>query len=209
MVARVRVLLLALAAALLLAGTGQAPPPWRDGDARGAAPRWVDGWTEPDATEGEPRRPMDAAAQPSSSRSGVPLTPRFVDIAHAANVTHPCCTNLSARVNATDPDDSGFYDTADARAAANGTTPRNVTVPRLGPYPAERVDLPNATWEAEATARAWDSYVSDSFDRLTLDVLARLEHEGVPYGYRLTLDCTDADPVAYGPEDCVWTLTPA
>lgn len=80
----------------------------------------------------------------------------WIDGEHEGDVSDPCCGRFRVHANASDPDDSGLYDSALGNATTNWTSPQ-----RAPPLP--------VSYEAAlaANARAWDSTERDAFDNAT------------------------------------------
>lgn len=143
-----------------------------------------------------------APAPSASALLPLPVLPQWVDEEQHANVTAPCCQWAWARVNATDPDDSSFYDSAEARAAGNGSLPANVTARLFAPIPRVTIPLPHAAWWAGANVSGHDSHVSDSFDHLSADWYVGVRFNDSYWAEGGSVSCTDGTPIVPGPESC-------
>lgn len=152
-----------------------------------------------------------ACALPLASAGGpfapyvddLPVTPRWVDAHHNGTMAPVCCGAFLLDGNATDPDDSGLYDTLDVAWRANASTTNHTLYPQLfyflpeGPAPPERVHV-----FTSANLTAFDSTVKDTFNdaRFDANVTLRTERFGNASA-RVALHCFDAGPQP-GPEQC-------
>lgn len=132
-----------------------------------------------------------------------PFTPRWVDAHHNGTIDPVCCAAFVLDANATDPDDSGLYDTLRIRWIANASTTDHTLYPQLydflppGPAPPERVDA-----FSSANATAFDSTTKDVFNDARFD--ANLTLRTARYGNvsaRAGLHCFSTTS-APGPEAC-------
>lgn len=138
-----------------------------------------------------------------ASAAGPPFTPRHVDEEQQARVTTPCCTFVFVRLNASDPDNTGFYDKADARARGNGSTPASVRTIGFGAIAPRVVWFPNASWYVQLNATGYDSFQSDSFDHLDSDANLTVDAFGSHFMLRTIVRCREGTFTVPGPENCV------